>query len=391
MDKNIIYRFIDENCEDMIALSHFIYDHPETGMKEFQAAERIEGALAGWGFSVEKGVGGMETAFRAVYEKGTGGPSIGLLCEYDALEGIGHACGHHMQAPAVLLAARSLKECCPSENFKVVVYGTPAEESYGGKNIMAREGCFQDIDAALMFHGMTATIVDVRSYAMREFSIEFFGKSAHAALFPYEGRSALDALLLAAHGVEFLREHVKDDSRMHYTINESGGPANVVSDYAKGSFVIRSYSMKDLEDMDRRLRKIAEGAAMMTETECKVTQLEEFMPKVPVFKLNDLLMEHAREVGAPNIQPPITQSGSTDFATVMYMVPGSVIRVAFAPEGAGVHSKEFLAAGKTENADRAIVYAAKILAQTSCDLICDEKLMEEIQREFRENKEKMES
>jgi len=250
---------------------------------------------------------------------------------------------------------------------------------------MNANGFFNDIDIALMFHGMTATIVDIRSYAMMQFEVEFHGKSSHAALFPYEGRSAMDALILAFNGIEFLRKHVKDDCRMHYTMLNSVGPANVVSDYAKGGFIIRSYSYSYLRNLEERFINVIKGAALMTGTTYTIHKDVEYMPKVPVFKLNDLLMENAKIVHAPNIKPPIEQSGSTDFATV----PGSVIRVAFAPEEASVHSKEFLLAGKSEAANNAIIIAGKIIAATCYELISDSKLMDEIKSEFKINKEKM--
>ena len=389
--KRNIFNYIEHNCDELLEMARFIYDNPETGMQEYLAASKLEDYLHKEGFAVEAGVGGLETAFRAVYQKGSSGPSIGLLCEYDALKGIGHACGHHMQGPAILLAACALKNAYQTGNYKLVVYGTPAEEGLGGKIIMNDNGCFNDIDIALMFHGMTATIVDIRSYAMREYQIEFFGKSSHAALFPYEGRSAFDAVLLSFNGTEFLREHVKDDTRIHYSINEPVGPANVVPDHVTAEFILRSYSQKYLNELEYRLENIVKGAALMTETTYKITQRSAYMPKVPVFKLNDLLMDNARLVDAPNIQPPIQQSGSTDFATVMYKVPGSVIRVAFAPEGAGVHSKEFLEAGKTEAANNAILIAAKILSATAYDIISNPALLKELQEEFQRNKAQMEA
>lgn len=387
--KDKLFNYIDNNNRELLDLAKYIYDNPETGLKEYKASKAITDYLIKNGFTVEYGVGGLETSFRAVYNSGNDGASIGLLCEYDALEGIGHACGHHMQAPAILLTAIALKEVLKDCSYKIVVYGTPAEENLGGKVIMVDNGCFRDIDVALMFHGMTATIVDTRSLAMTEFEVEFHGKSSHAALFPYEGRSAMDALLLAFNGIEFMREHVKEDSRMHYTVLDAGGPANVVPGKAKGSFSLRSYNYAYLETLIKRFEKIIQGAALMTETEYSIKKIISYMSKIPVFKLNDILMENARLVGAPNIKPPIEQSGSTDFANVMYNTPGSVIRVAFVSENASVHSKEFLEAGKTEAASNAIIMAGKILAATSYELISDKELLKNIKEEFIRNKEEL--
>ena len=182
------------------------------------------------GFVVERGVAGVETAFKAVYRHGEGGPNIGLLCEYDALPGIGHACGHHMQGPSILAAAKALKDAEIREPYTITVYGTPAEESVSGKIRMIQNGCtFEELDVALMMHGGPATQVDVKSLANSKYKVVFHGVSAHAAIKPEKGRSALDALILAFQGIEFLREHVNSDVKIHYTVVNCGGtPANVV-------------------------------------------------------------------------------------------------------------------------------------------------------------------
>ena len=167
---------------------------------------------------------------------------IGILCEYDALEGLGHGCGHHMQGPSCLGAAVALKECAGEEPFTLVVYGTPAEETLGSKCDMIKNGCFHELDAAFMMHGSPTTCTDVKCLADQSFKVTFHGKRAHAALAPEQGRSAFDALLVAFNGIEFLREHVPDDVRMHYTVAELPGPANVVPVKSVGKFSLRSFS-----------------------------------------------------------------------------------------------------------------------------------------------------
>lgn len=188
-------------------------------------------------------------AFRAVYEQGSGGPSFGFLAEYDAIKDIGHACGHHIQGPSVIGAALALCDVCGEEQYKIVIYGTPAEETIGGKIIMKEKGCFQDIDIVLMMHAAPNTCVDVRCMALECYYVTFHGVESHAAMSPHKGKSAFDSALLSFQGIEFLREHLLEDSRMHYTILDACGPSNIVPGRAKAEYTLRSYSTDYLENV----------------------------------------------------------------------------------------------------------------------------------------------
>lgn len=388
--KERVFEAVDRLSGQLVALSDDIFDHPESGGEEVYASGLLTGFLEANGFALERGVGELPTAFRAVCENGAGGPSIGLLCEYDALEGIGHACGHHMQGPCLAGAALAIKEVCGDLPYRLVVYGTPAEETVGGKIQMKEKGCFQDIDVALMMHPSPTTTTDIKCMAMATFQVTFHGISAHAAMSPDTGRSALDAVLLAAHGVECLREHVKEDTRLHYTIKDAGGPSNVVPATARAEFCMRSYNTAYLYTVMERVKKIIAGAAMMTETSYEIAEDPFFMAKIPVLSLNQILMDNAALVGAPAIRPPREKTGSTDFGNVMYDVPGSCIRMAFVPEGTSAHSKEYLKAGKSEAAHRALVLGAKIIAASCLDLISDPGLLRRVMEDFRETKGRME-
>lgn len=364
-----------------------IFDDPELGLNEFRAMKKITDFLRKNGFNVEENIYGFETAFRATYKSGKGGVNIGLLCEYDALEGLGHACAHHMQGPSIIAAAVALKNILKDYDFNIVVYGTPAEETLGAKVPMEKNGAFKDIDVALMMHGSPMTTTDVKSLALSNFDIIFNGISAHAALAPEKGRSALDGLLLLFQGIEFFREHVKEDTRMHYTIVDAGGPANVVPKYAKAKISLRSYDRNYLNDVIRRFKKIVEGAAMMTETTYEIIETKSLDSKIPVLSLNKILMDNAAEVNAPRIEPPREKTGSTDFGNVMFKVPGSCIRIAFVPPGTSSHSEKFIECGKNQDAHNAILLAAKILANSSFDLISKPELYNQVREEFKKNKE----
>lgn len=383
--KDILNLNIDKNSQELLDMSDYIFDNPELGLEEFKAVEVITNWLEKEGFQVERNLGDIETAFRATYTSGTGGPTIGFLTEYDALPKLGHACAHHMQSPAILSAAKAIKDELKDDNYKIVIYGTPAEESVSGKIMLIKKGfTFEELDVALMMHGSGATQVDIKSLALTKLKVEYKGKNSHAAVKPEDGRSSLDAMILAFQGVEFLREHVRDDVKIHYNIIDSGGtPANIVPAYTSAGFYIRSFSRTYLDEVVERFTNILKGAALMSETEVNIIIEKEVDNKIPALKLNDIIMENAKLVDAPRIRAPREKTGSTDFGNVLHRVPGSCIRIAFVPEGTPAHTETFLEYGKTKQAHDAIIYSSKILASTAYDLIKNEDLVKEIKEEFK--------
>lgn len=384
--KENLYQLIEEQREKLWAMADQIHDDPEYDGEEYHAAALLEDYLEQNGFAVERGLGQWPTAFRATWSQGEGGPRIGLLCEYDALRGLGHGCGHHMQGPCICGTAVALKNAGFTQPFSLVVYGTPAEETRSAKVTMWEDGCFRDIDVALMMHGGPDTCVDEKSLALTNYVVEFKGQGAHAALAPEKGRSALDALLLAFQGVEFLREHVREDTRMHYTITESPGPTNVVPARAVGEFSLRSYSREVLDGVCRRFEQIIQGAALMADVDYEITREKSLDNKVPCLALNDIIMDNARACGAPGIAPPRKKTGSTDFGNVTNHMPGCCIRVQFVPTGTSSHTQTFVDAGKTQVAHDAILYGAKTLAGTACDLICKPELVQTLWADFEQAK-----
>lgn len=384
--KENLYQLIEEQREKLWAMADQIHDDPEYDGEEYHAAALLEDYLEQNGFAVERGPGQWPTAFRATWSQGEGGPRIGLLCEYDALRGLGHGCGHHMQGPCICGTAVALKNAGFTQPFSLVVYGTPAEETRSAKVTMWEDGCFRDIDVALMMHGGPDTCVDEKSLALTNYVVEFKGQGAHAALAPEKGRSALDALLLAFQGVEFLREHVREDTRMHYTITESPGPTNVVPARAVGEFSLRSYSREVLNGVCRRFEQIIQGAALMADVDYEITREKSLDNKVPCLALNDIIMDNARACGAPGIAPPRKKTGSTDFGNVTNHMPGCCIRVQFVPTGTSSHTQTFVDAGKTQAAHDAILYGAKTLAGTACDLICKPELVQTLWADFEQAK-----
>ena len=382
--KKLLGEVIEMHRAELCKMADLIYDFAEKSAEEYKSMELLTDYLQNEGFTVERGIA-LDTAFRATWdncrasvddEGENTAPVLGILVEYDALEDIGHACGHHMQGPAGIGAAIAIK------------YGTPAEETLGGKIIMLDAGYMKELDLALMSHGSPNTSVDEKCMALENFVVTFHGVKSHAAISPDEGRSALDAALLSFHAIEMLREHVKDDTRMHYTIRNAGGPPNVVPDLTVAEYTLRSYSTSYLNTVVERFYNILKGAALMTDTTYDIQRDLPFKSKIVCHSVNDLLMKNAAYEKAPSIAAPRKKTGSTDFGNVLYEIPGSCIRIAFTKPDAQPHSQEYLEAGKTDKAHDAICYAAKIMADTFCDVITTPGLLTQIKEEFYAAKQK---
>lgn len=394
--KKLLGEVIEMHRAELCKMADLIYDFAEKSAEEYKSMELLTDYLQNEGFTVERGIS-LDTAFRATWDncraavddegKNTA-PVLGILVEYDALEDIGHACGHHMQGPAGIGAAIAIKEVMKDYPFKLVIYGTPAEETLGGKIVMLDAGYMKELDLALMSHGSPNTSVDEKCMALENFVVTFHGVKSHAAISPDEGRSALDAALLSFHAIEMLREHVKDDTRMHYTIRNAGGPPNVVPDLTVAEYTLRSYSTSYLNTVVERFYNILKGAALMTDTTYDIQRDLPFKSKIVCHSVNDLLMKNAAYEKAPSIAAPRKKTGSTDFGNVLYEIPGSCIRIAFTKPDAQPHSQEYLEAGKTDKAHDAICYAAKIMADTFCDVITTPGLLTQIKEEFYAAKQK---
>ena len=384
--KEEMYRYIDSIKTDILSMCDTIHDNPELDDDLEKTAAILTTYLSQNGFKLEKAIGGMKTSFRASYTSGQGGPTIGLLCEYDALS-IGHGCGHHIQGPTMLAAATAIKNTYKDKPYTIVVYGTPAEETRGGKIPMLEQGCFKELDVVLMVHSCCGTSAEIKAIASRSVDVFFHGKEAHAALCPEAGRSALDALLLSFQGVEFLREHVREDSRMHYTVTNAGGEANVVPKLASGNFCLRSYSTKYLDgNIMPRFFDILKGAALMTGTTYDYKEYGYYDSQIPVYSLNDAMMNNAKEVKAARITTPREKTGSTDFGNVSQVIPSACLRIACVPKEVAAHSKEYVLEGKTDFFHEETIKAAKIIGATALDLIANADLLAKIKKEFAERK-----
>ena len=365
---------------ELFALSCDIFDHPELGLEEFYASEKLVRLLREKGFIVETGIAGLTTAFRATWENGSGGPRIGLLMEYDALPGLGHACAHHLQPAAAIGAALALREALSDEPFRLVLYGTPAEEREGGKIHMAEAGYFGDVDLMLAYHAAKTTGTFWQDKALQPVGVVFHGKPAHAAIAPENGRSALDAMMLAFHALEIMREHVKDGCRIHYTIREGTGPSNIVPDQAVCHVTLRAPDRPYLEDMTARLRRILQGACLMTDTTVEISLHPTYWNLIPVESLRDEVLRRAEEVGAPHISyEKLCSAGSSDLGNVSWIVPTVNVYTYFCDDSP--HTTTWAEKGKSPEASESVRYAMKILALTASTYILHPEKIPPLQEE----------
>jgi amidohydrolase len=377
-----IYAHVDGMRDTLTAMNDFIHDNPETGNNEVKAHRLITEVLENNGFSVDREIIGLTTAFRATCKIGEGGPNIGLLCEYDALEGMGHGCAHNLQAPAIVGAALALAKGLGDSPASIVVYGTPAEETTSAKLPMAKAGIFDHLDVALMMHGGDRTTVDGKSLAMNLVDFVFEGKAAHAAIAPEQGISALDAVLMMFNGIEYLREHLRADVRIHGIITDGGKAANIVPERAAAQFYIRANDRPHLDTVVERVFNVARGAALAVGAKLRIEEVKAYDNKMNVETLNKLLLNEAARAGAKDITPPRKLTGSTDFSCVTYRVPGACLRVSFVPINTSSHSVTWVEASKSAAAHEAVLVAAKSIAGACYDIVKNPALLQDVKLEF---------
>lgn len=309
-------KWIDRNKPQLIEISDKIWEYAELGLLEFKSSALLADTLEKHGFQVQRGVADMPTAFLANYGKGH--PIIGIMGEYDALPGLsqkavptrdpvvegapGHGCGHNIHGTSGLGGAIATKIVMELQNIKGTIrfYGTPAEENYGGKLFLVRDGFFDDVDAVLSHHPARINSALLgSSNAIKSYKFHFYGKTAHAAGSPELGRSALDAVELMNTGVNFMREHIIDDARIHYVIEQGGTQPNIVPDYARSWYFIRSPEMDQLDHILQRVLKMADGADLMAGTTHTVEQEMGYYNLIPNKQLSNLIVANMREIGAP--------------------------------------------------------------------------------------------
>lgn len=444
--KQTAWKWIDENTKHLTRMSDKIWEYAELGLWETRSSKLIADELEKNGFKVTRSIAGMPTAF--VAEWGTGKNTIGVQGEFDALPGIsqkktitkeplkpghaGHGCGHNIHGVSGMAGAIATRYALEESKIKARIkfFGTPAEENYAGKVFMVKDGYYDDVDACLSHHPSSMNTARLSSStAVNGVKFHYYGKTSHAAGNPEQGRSALDAIELMNVGVNYLREHIIQEARVHYVIEAGGGQPNVVPDYARSWYYIRAPERDQLDPIYKRILKIAEGSAMMTETTLKVEFIDGLYNIIPNKVIAETVVKNMRETGAPaytkkelefaaeiaksfpkeqkvdmlrkikipgwekyvNVDLPTdildptgegeTMAGSSDVGDVSWKCPtvefGTTVNVLGAPG----HSWQFVTMSASSVAHKSLVFAAKTIAGTAIDLITQPELIKKAKKE----------
>ena len=360
---------VEARADRLVQLSHQIHEHPETNYEEQFAHDLLTQVLEDEGLDVERGAFGVDTAFAA--RAGDSGPTIAVLLEYDALPGIGHACGHNIIATAGLGAGLAAAAAATEAGGRIVVLGTPAEEGGGGKILMARQGAFDGIDAAMMVHPAGDDLARMKVIAVQELVATYRGEAAHAAAFPHRGRNALDAAVLGYLNVAALRQHILPEERIHGVFLEAGEKPNIVPARAVTEWMVRSTSIATLEPLKARVAACLEAGATAAGCEIDIRwKSVVYADMLDNEAMVSLYAENAASLGRPVVEPhgDVAVVGSTDMGNVSYLVPSIHPMIAAAPSGLPIHTPEFAVSARSEAGDRAVVDGAVALAWTVADL-----------------------
>lgn len=382
-----IVKSIEESKEVYLEISHKIHEKPEIGNQEFFASETHTKILVEAGFDVTRNIAGHETGFVARKKSSKQGPTIAFLAEYDALPGLGHACGHNIIGTTSVAAGIALAEVISETGGEVVIFGTPAEE--GGPNGSAKgsfvkNGLLEGVDAALMLHPSGKTGLSSPSLAVDPLDFHFYGRAAHAAGSPEHGINALDAVIQLFNGINALRQQLSSDVRIHGIITHGGDAPNIIPEYASARFFIRASTWKRTEEVSTKIRNIAEGAALATGSTVKIKR---FQNEVHDFIINqsldEIVGEELRLLGEV-VNSKSGGLGSTDAGNVSHVVPTSHAYIKIGPDDLIAHTNEFREAARSPLGDHALVTGAKALALTGYRLITDKNLLEKVQNEFQQ-------
>lgn len=447
-EKDYARSWIEDNREAIIGISDKIWEYAELGLVEYKSSSLLINEFEKHGFRVEHGVAGMPTAFIASY--GRSRPIIAIMGEYDALPGLsqkrvpyreplepgrpGHGCGHNIHGTSGMAATIAVRYAMEKYGLKGTIrfYGCPAEENFSGKVFMVRDGCFRDVDAALSHHPGTMNCATLKScLAVNSVKFHFYGRSAHAGGSPEQGRSALDAVELMNVGVNYLREHIIQDARIHYIIESGGEQPNIVPDYARSWYYIRAPEREQVEFICGWILDIAEGAAKMTRTKVKHEFMGGLYNLIPNRTISEAVIRNMREIGLPEytdeeldfareiaktipkemkiealrrskrpgwerlidklmddeIPDPWGEGelshGSTDVADVSWQAPTVEFNTASWVLGTPAHSWQAVAQSGVGLGHKSLIFASKVLASTALDLLMDDELLKRAKEEHK--------
>lgn len=375
---------VDGWADRLIEISHLIHSHPETNFEEHFAHDLLCDTLEGAGVTPVRHAHGMETAF--VARAGELGPDIAICLEYDALPGIGHACGHNIIATSGLGAGLAAAAVAAECGGRVTIMGTPAEEGGGGKVFMIRDGAFDGIDAAVMIHPAGAELRSMNTIAIQTCLVTFTGVAAHAAAGPHQGRNALDAAVLGYVNVAALRQHILPTERLHGTFTDGGDKPNIVPSRAQTNWYVRSPTVGGLAALKERFAACQEAGALAAGCDVSIEWVDPpFSDLVSNTVLEDAYVANAAILGR-TLEDPATSEfpvvGSTDMGDVSYVVPSIHPMIQAAEDGVAIHTPDFATFAASPVGDAAVVDGAKAMAWTVADLWLRPEVLAAAQEEF---------
>jgi len=379
---------VEAVAADLLGLSHDLHAHPEEGYAEHRSARAVADLLGRHGIDAEVGVHGLETALRARTGSGDG-PTVAVLAEYDALPGIGHGCGHNIICSAAVGAFLGLSAVLSGGEVggTALLLGTPAEEGGGGKELMARDGAFEGVDAVVMLHPFSYDSAVQPFLGRRQLRVRYTGIAAHASAQPFMGRNALDAVVAGYQGVAMLRQHIPDTDRVHGVITDGGQRPNVVPGTASALYYVRSATPETLADLSRRMEAIAVAAAAMTGCgyELAWDELPAYLPIRANLELAARWTRHQARRGRTALPPGVTPAslaGSTDLGNVSVRTPSIHPMIAISGPDTSMHTTEFAAAAVSPAGDAAVLDGAVGLALTALDVLADPAVLAAARAEF---------
>ena len=359
-----------QNLKEVLCeISEYIYHNPELGNKEFKSSEKLISFLEEHNFIVEREFLGLKTAFRAVYDSNKPGLTVGYLCEYDALPEIGHGCGHNMIGTMSAGAGVILSKILDQVGGRVIVYGTPAEETDGAKVIFAEQGVFEELDAAMMLHPSDKTCASGTSTAIYPLQFRYKGKTAHAASCPQDGINALNSVIQLFNGIDALRQHVTPDVRMHGIITNGGVAANIVPDEAVAQFYFRAAKKETVMELVEKVKNIAQGAALMTGATLEMERFELPYDDLRTHEnLSEAFNENLRILGIEDIEEN-EDFGSSDIGNVSHIVPTIHPNIGISNCRVIGHSREMADATISELGHERLLIGTLALAYTGYDVL----------------------
>jgi len=380
--KKEILNILDGLQERLFPLSCDFYHNPETGLKEYKTSAACMAILEESGFKVEKGVAGMETAFRA--NCGNVRPAIALLVEMDALPEIGHGCGHNISGVASVGAAIAVSKIIPKIGGSITVLGTPAEELGIGKIAMIKAGVFEGFDAAMMAHPSSKRMVTRIFLGLIRLNLNFKGKPSHASAYPEEGVNALDAVIQTFNSISALRQQLRSDVRIHGIITDGGAAPNIIPEKASASFYVRAKDLNELYSVKEKVLNCARGAALATGCELTIEEGADMNAPLKINKaLADIYRRQMESLGFKEDDFPMDKNaGSSDIGNVSQVLP-TIHPHILLRRGINIHTREFADTTITEDGKSGLMEGARCLALTAAELILDKEAIERVKEEFR--------